>query len=304
MGCPLAAAAFALTLHTALARTHAELAQTDKTTVVAYMDDINILTKCQHQPIALQNIRRNLNNIGLKLNDSKTECWVHPSVAAPSTHYQGILRAMRPTVLKTTAEPMPPVPDSLTDTAQYLHESAPELQRLIAKRRNKATRLRQLQKQGLPIHVAQALWRTATAGDATFTSRTVGLNLSTAAALDQMTIELWSEWLHEAPTNEDAARIFSSITNGGFGFTASTHIRDAALVASWTQVAPSILKRLGKENMSVLLAELPMTSEQLRRAVGNIDPALMTELMKITADSVIPNTNKRNCQQSLKNLMA
>ena len=294
MGCPLAAAAFALTLHTALSQTHVEMTQTDQsTTILAYMDDINILTKHQNHPMALQTVRHNLRNIGLKLNDSKTECWIDASVAAPSTHYQGILRAKRPTVLKTTAEPMPPVPESQTDTAPYLHEDAPELQRLINKRRNIATRLRQLQKQGLPIHIAQALWRTATAGDATFTARTVGLNLSTATALDQMTLELWSEWLHEAPTKEDAARIFSSITNEGFGFTAATHIKDAALIASWSQVAPSILKRMGKQSMRDLLAELPLTSLQLKRAVGNIDPALMPELLNITADSVIPRHQQK-----------
>ncbi len=44
MGCPLAAAAFTLTLHTALTKTN-QLSQAEPTTTItAYMDDVNILT--------------------------------------------------------------------------------------------------------------------------------------------------------------------------------------------------------------------------------------------------------------------
>ena len=97
MGCPLAAAAFTLTLHLALHETHQELTQTaPTTTVTAYMDDVNILTPHVNLINAHATIKRNLSALGLLLNDSKTECWINEKSVAPSTHYQSLPRSLDP----------------------------------------------------------------------------------------------------------------------------------------------------------------------------------------------------------------
>ena len=58
MACPLAAAAFALTLHTALSRTHEQLTNaTPNTFTTAYMDDINIITHHSNIQNALDHLR-------------------------------------------------------------------------------------------------------------------------------------------------------------------------------------------------------------------------------------------------------
>ena len=293
MGCPLAAAAFALTLHTALAKIDLELTQTEPTTTItAYMDDINILTRHQFMPQALTAIERNLNALGLQLNSSKTECWVHPSTVPLAPQYYGIKRTSRPIVLKSAAQPMPTIPEGPNQT-QFLKEQAPEYQRLLDKRTATATRIKQLHAQGLSTHVAQALWRTATASDATFTARTLGLDTTVARKLDQMTIDLWQEWLNTPLTTQDITRIFSSISNHGLGFTSATHIKDAALIASWAQTAPSILHQMKASNMGVLLDSLPYTKAQLQAAVDKVDPALWATLAEITPDTPIPRHQQK-----------
>ena len=80
---------------------------------------------------------------------------------------------------------------------------APELQHLVTKRTAIAKRLKSLHAAGLCTHVAQALWRTATASDSTFTARTTGLDTQTAQKLDQITINFWEEWLGETLTHAD-----------------------------------------------------------------------------------------------------
>ena len=181
MGCPLAAAAFTLALNTVLSKTNEELEQTapNTTDTTAYMDDINIITDYRMLPAALGCVKNNLRTLGLQLNDSKTECWINPACQATATHHVGIPRTERPTVLKSTAQPMPIMPDPSSHD-QFLDEHAPELQRLVAKRTSIAKRLKRLHAAGLCTHVAQALWRAAAASDATFAARTTGLDLQTA----------------------------------------------------------------------------------------------------------------------------
>ena len=237
MGCPLAAAAFALTLHTALSTTNDRLkTTTPNTTTTAYMDDINIITHHTNIHNALDTITTTTSELGLQLNTTKTECWVHPTAAPPSDHYDNIKRTTRPIVLKTTIDPVPVTPDAPTTTTPYHHDQAPEHQRLLSKRTHTATRLRQLHSQGLTTHVAQALWRTATASDSTFTARAMGINTATATALDNMTVHFHEQWHNTTLTPQDNIQLFTSITNGGFGFTSALHIKDIALVASWQQV--------------------------------------------------------------------
>ena len=151
-----------------------------------------------------------------------------PAAVPPSDTHHTIKRTTRPTVLKTTTEPIPTTPDAPNTPTPYLHEQAPEHQRLITKRTRAATRLQHLQTQGLHTHVAQALWRTATAGDATFTARAIGLNETTAHNLDTITVILHEKWLNTKFTAYDNVQLFSSITNGGFGFTSTLQIKDTA----------------------------------------------------------------------------
>ena len=303
MGCPLAAAAFALALHTALTQTHHKLSSsTPGTTLTAYMDDVNIVTQHGNIKNALDTITTDLQALGLQLNATKTECWINPTAAPPSDTHQNIKRTSRPIVLKTTADPTPVIPDEPASPTPYLREQAPEHQRLITKRTRTATRLHRLQTQGLPTHIAQALWRTATAGDVNFTARAVGLDSTTAATLDAITVKLHEEWLNTTLTPQDNVKLFTSMAQGGFAFTSALHIKDTALVASWQQVGPAILAHTGHTDMNALLATLPHTRAQLQAAVDNIDPTLWQDLTAITPETVTPRHQQKRLTALVREL--
>ena len=141
MGCPLAAAAFALTLHKALSTTSTRLtATTPNTTTTGYMDDISIITHHTNIRNALDTITATTAELGLQLNTTKTECWVHPTAVLPSEQYYNVKRTTRPIVLKTSADPLPVTPDSPATATPYHHDQAPENQQLLAKRTHTATR--------------------------------------------------------------------------------------------------------------------------------------------------------------------
>ena len=77
-------------------------------------------------------------------------------------------------VLKNTTDPTPIRPDTPDTTATPTIPQSPEHLKLVTKRQTQATRLQQLHDNGLTTHVAQALWRTNTASDATHTARATG----------------------------------------------------------------------------------------------------------------------------------
>jgi hypothetical protein len=188
---------------------------------------------------------------------------------------------------------MPIIPDP-GGHDQFLNEHAPELQRLLTKRTAIAERIQRLHAAGLCTHVAQALWRTATASDATFTARTTGLDLQTAEKLDRITTEFWEKWLNEPLTHADKVRLFSSLSDGGLGFTSAQHIKDAALVASWIQAAPAFLGHMQAPNMETLLSQLPKTHAQIQAAITRVDPAYWKILTEITPGHTIkPHQQKQ-----------
>ena len=115
--------------------------------------------------------------------------------------------------------------------------------------------------------------------------KTTGIDARTAAKLDRLTAELWQEWLGDTITQHDATRIFTSIAHQGFGFTSTLHIKDAALIASWVQTAPAILKHMGALGLGTLFDHLPYTKAPLQAATNNVDPALWATLTAITRDS-------------------
>ena len=103
MGCPLAAAAFVLTLHeplhqipTALAR-HGAMAF-----ATAYMDDTTLFTHHHSIAATLQAAVTALNEVGLQLNQTKTECWINDATIPYDTTYNNIPRAKHPTILRST----------------------------------------------------------------------------------------------------------------------------------------------------------------------------------------------------------
>jgi hypothetical protein len=299
MGCPLAAAVFTLTLHAALAKTHANLQSFDPAAnVSAYLDDINIFTTHVNLAKALQLVTCNLQALGLQVNTSKTECWINPTTVPYAANYLGIKRTQRPIVLKTTAEPIPLTRDNPSNPGECEHH-APEHQRLVHKRSKAATRLNKLHEQGLSTHVAQALWRTGTASDSTFTARTIGIDVTTATTLDKITIALFEKWLQTPLTDRDIILLFTSMKEGGMGFTATTHIKDTGLIASWLQNAPAILQHMRKPDFATLLSELPKTSLQLQTAIRNVDPAIWSTLSTITHES----SPTRHQQKTLTNLV-
>jgi hypothetical protein len=189
-------------------------------------------------------------------------------------------------ILKTTAEPLPTTHDDPDNPTQYTYPQAAEQQRLILKRTTTATQLQQLTSHGLPNHVAQALWRTATASDATFTARTIGIDNDTATALDKLTITLHEQWHNTQFTPSDNTQLFTSIADGGFGFTSTTHIKDTALIASWQQVAPAILRHTGHATLGDLLNTTPHTKAHIQHTANNIDPTIFETLTEITPDHI------------------
>ena len=86
--------------------------------------------------------------------------------------------------------------------------------------------------------------------------------------------------------DKDAIRLFSAITEQGFGFTAASHIKDAALLASWQQTAPKLLAQLGIDSMEELLNLAPKTRQQIHDVIDRIDPALLSTIHDITPTTI------------------
>ena len=82
-------------------------------------------------------------------------------------------------------------------------------------------------------------------------------------------------------------QLFDATEEQGFGFTSTPHIKDTALIASWQQVAPRLLRQLNKPDMSSLLAELSNTRRQLQTAVNNVDPNLWSTIADIKPETAI-----------------
>ena len=174
------------------------------------------------------------------------------------------------------------MPVTIASSDDNQHTPLTAATRVLEKRQQTAQRLQTLHKHGLNTHTAQALWRTATASDATFVARTVGLDTNTAANLDQTTLNLLQTLLDTRFDDKDAIRLFSAIAEQGFGFTAATHIKDTALIASWQQTAPKLLAQLEIDSMEELLNLAPKTRQQIQAAIGRIDPALLSTIRGIT----------------------
>jgi hypothetical protein len=66
----------------------------------------------------------------------------------------------------------------------------------------------------------------------------------TATKLDQITIDLHQPWLNTTFTlTITSVSLLDSLNEQGFGFTYATHIKDTAFLASWQQLAPTILDK-------------------------------------------------------------
>ena len=280
MGCPLAAIAFALTLHLALDKQHKHLNRPNQpiTHTTSYMDDITLLTHHDNLQPALDTITHEVQQLGLQLNTTKTECWIHPTAVPPNDHHQHIRRTTRPLILKATVHPTPVIPDTPDTPTPYTDDNAPEHQHLIATRRQHATRLQQLHDQGLTTHVAQALWRTVTAGDSTYLARATGLAEHTATQLDLITIHMFERWLNTTLTTQDHYKLFTGLNKGGLGMTSATHIRHTAFIASWQQAAPHILQKTGINTFGTLMASAAHIRTQLEHALHHIDDTLLEDL--------------------------
>ena len=91
MGCPLAAAAFVLTLHEPLHQIPTTLARHGVTVLAtAYMDDITLFMHHHSITVTLQAAVTALNEVGLQLNQTKTECWINDAAIPYDTTYNNI----------------------------------------------------------------------------------------------------------------------------------------------------------------------------------------------------------------------
>ena len=167
------------------------------------MDDVNFIVHHTALQATHQAVKPNIQQLGLQLNDSKTECWINPTTVAMEDTHNNFKRTARPMVLKNTTDPTPIRPDTPNTTATPTISQSPEHLKLVTKRQTQAKRLQQLHDNGLTTHVAQALWRTNTASDATYTARATGLDTNTAQQLDQITIRLYEQWIQEQLTEDE-----------------------------------------------------------------------------------------------------
>jgi hypothetical protein len=180
-----------------------------------------------------------------------------------------------------------------------LPPSAPEHSHVLQKREKAAQTLRRLQAAGLQNHVAQALWRTATAGDATFVARMVGLPDEVAQQLDEITTGLWAEWLEMTDLPDNAkARLWQPLREGGMGYTAATHLQGTALVASWKQVLPFILKATNVESTTALFQQTPNIAKQIKDATTLLHESVWQDMLAIQQT----NTPERHTQKTLASL--
>ena len=99
-------------------------------------------------------------------------------------------------------------------------------------------------------------------------------------------MRLLQELLDIQLDDKDAIRLFSAIADQGFGFTAASHIKDAALLASWQQTAPKLLGQLGIDSMEELLNIAPKTRQQIHDVINKIDPALLSTMYDITPATI------------------
>ena len=202
------------------------------------MDDISIFTHHLHLAEALRTIGQALTAIGLTLNASKTECWINETTVPYAPSYDNIPRAKIPSILRSTLQSTPILHEPDAPPTQYAQDDAPALAKLVDHRRTLAQKIHRLHLEGLPAHVAQALWRTVTAGDATYTARTTGLPASIATHLDTITTDLLQTLYDLGLEHDDNKRVFNAMADGGLGFTSATYLKDAADVASLHQCAP------------------------------------------------------------------
>jgi hypothetical protein len=69
------------------------------------------------------------------------------------------------------------------------------------------------------------------------------------------------------------------------GFTSAQHLTGTALLASWKQVGPSILKTTQMHSMHTLLQSAPDVDKLLKEACAAVDPTIMNEFYNMQPTS-------------------
>ena len=295
MGCPLAALAFTFALHTSLQQIHQRVRQLDPAArIFAYMDDFYIMAHHQQAHRAMGHATDALRTIGLHLNQDKTTIWLHSQLHTGGDTFQGIKRVPRPVVLQNTADPIVAFWDSHSGGNTLTDNNADETTKAVQRRRDLAERIVHLQKHNLPYHTAQALWRTATAGDATFLARTAGIDDHTATALDNITTTLWRIWLHvDTLPDHVTQRIWQPLSEGGLGFTAAKHLQHAALIASWKQTLPGLLATLELQDGRTLFMHTPRLTAMVKHAADQLAAQLWDELTHVQPSAPVPRLQQK-----------
>lgn len=281
MGCPMAALCFCLALHLGMMRVQERCRQLDNNASIAgYMDDVNIFINQAHAARAVAILEEELLKLGLRLNPTKTNVWICP-INEPMADgaWQGINRTNGPVILKNTTQSIPVTPDVPDIPVTMTAPDAPEPVAAVTARQDTARRVMELQDAGLPHHTAQALWRTYTAGDVTFLARTVGLSDRTAALLDKETTQLWQHWLGGPGVARCVnMKIWQPLKDG---FTSAKHLQYMALVASWKQLTPAILRAFNKDSIKGLLQHTPTVNNMLRAACTQAHTASWESIQRI-----------------------
>jgi hypothetical protein len=145
-----------------------------------------------------------------------------------------------------------------------------------------AANLVRLHKAGLPTQIAQALWRTLTAGDAAFVARTCGLPQQTTKQLDQITTDTIYTLFNNTPAaNIPSPEIWIPIKKGRLGFTSAQLTAAPAYVTGWTTTAPQLLDTSDYDDMASLLTNAPATHTLITAVANTLDADVLNTLLAI-----------------------
>lgn len=282
-GDPLINLLFPLAFHKVVCAVRAAAAQHDEhARAYAYQDDLQIVTRPDGLAPAQAAFREACRSLGLRPNDAKEEVYIGP--AADDMVDIAVRVVDRPRVLRhggLDVQGLPAKVDKDNGSDTQLCANAPELDKLVSQRRGFLTRLAELHAAGLTSQHAMVLLRQRTSSDFVFLARACGIPTDTARTLDEETLALavrivggdagdWNEITRR--------RAFHPLRDGGLGLVSVALVAAAAHAASWHQVSPDIVSRLGLDSVAVLRAEVPWADRCLRDADAVVQECLLDRL--------------------------
>ena len=159
------------------------------------------------------------------------------------------------------------VADATHPPEAILRADAPEYAGLWGRRAQYCRRRTTLRAHGLSAQVAAALLRTYKAGDANFMASCVGIPVTVRQQLDQLVLDILIDLLAFA---QDLSRVerLMPLAEAGLGYNSLEHFADAALLVSWMEALPAMVRRAEAPSARALLAAPPVIHHHLAELDG------------------------------------